>query len=1062
MIVTEALTKFQNLLHELFQFDAADLDFGIYRIMNQKRDVLDEFITHRLPDIVRTALSQGALGEQADAANELKEVVSNIKENFGDAALNEAGNLVSTYHETPLGKKYLALKQKAAGAGNREALEAGIFNHLYSFFSRYYQEGDFISKRRYSKKERYAIPYNGEEVMLYWANHDQYYIKTGEYFTDYTWKAPNGVTVHFKIQAADVEQNNVKGDKRFFLPQMDDLTWDEAAQTITLPFEFRPLNAKEGITYGTKNQQANIIAKAVEAMPKRLNKLGSEAQAALSATRKNIGDDEPLTWFEHHLRQYTRRNTSDFFIHKDLKGFLSRELDFYLKNEVLNLDELDAGGETRAEGWFQMMRTIKAIGAQIIDFLAQIEDFQKMLWEKRKFVTETFYCVAVGSIDKAFHEAIAGCDAQWEEWKTLRCIDKSEKALFTPPHKHKIRFEWLRAHPAAMIDTRYFPKEFVDKLLASFGNLEAMTDGVLVHSENWQGLNQLACMYRDNVRAIYIDPPYNTAASEILYKNNYKHSTFLSLADNRLNLAYSLLTKNGAISVAIDDAEYARMHFLLSNLFSEENHLATVVVRSKPQGRAMAVGFSPNHEYAVFFAKSDSTEVGRLPRDEERLARYSESDENGIFAWSNFRGTGANSYRQDRPKLFYPIWIETTTGELTIPELNWNEAKSAWETSNSKPKNQIEINPVDDESIERVWSTGWERAQKEAQTELLAREMNGKWQIYRKYRPNQIGALPGTWWGESKYSASESGTKVLQNIAGDNGSFSYPKSISTVEDCVRSTGLGAADTILDFFAGSGTTGHAVINLNREDGGRRKFILIEMAHYFDTVLLPRLKKVAFSPEWKDGQPKRDATAEKAQRGPRLFKVMRLESYEDALNNITFEADSPQTALQFDDYLLQYMLAWESRNSDTLLNVKQLANPFAYQLRIHRDGETRTQPVDLAETFNALLGLRVKTRTVLHSLPSPADGRNVPVGGGVGSGGNYLIYRGATREGRTVVVIWRNTENWKQADYERDRDFVAAHKLAEGTDDVYVNGDSLIAGAQALDGLFKARMFAPVEA
>jgi adenine-specific DNA-methyltransferase len=431
MIVTEALTKFKNLLRELFQFDAADLDFGIYRIMNHKRDVVDEFIAHRLPEAVRTALSQGALGEQAEAANELKEVVANIKSNFGDLALDETGNLVSTYHETPLGKKYLALKEKAAGAGNREALEAGIFNHLYSFFSRYYQDGDFISKRRYSKKERYAIPYNGEEVTLYWANHDQYYIKTGEYFTDYTWKAPNGATVHFKLQAADVEQNNVKGDKRFFVPQIDDAAWDEPARTLTLPFEFRPLNAQEAITYGAKNQQANIIVKAVKDMPKRLTKLGNEALAALSATRNTAGDDEPTTWFAHHLRQYTRRNTSDFFIHKDLKSFLGRELDFYLKNEVLSLDELDAAGEARAEGWFQMMRTIKRIGGQIIDFLAQIEDFQKMLWEKRKFVTETFYCVSVGQIAEAFYGEIAGCDAQWDEWKRLGFMDAAQKGLAT-------------------------------------------------------------------------------------------------------------------------------------------------------------------------------------------------------------------------------------------------------------------------------------------------------------------------------------------------------------------------------------------------------------------------------------------------------------------------------------------------------------------------------------------------------------------------------------------------------------------------------------------------------
>jgi adenine-specific DNA-methyltransferase len=255
---------------------------------------------------------------------------------------------------------------------------------------------------------------------------------------------------------------------------------------------------------------------------------------------------------------------------------------------------------------------------------------------------------------------------------------------------------------------------------------------------------------------------------------------------------------------------------------------------------------------------------------------------------------------------------------------------------------------------------------------------------------------------------------------------------------------GKEALILDYFAGSGTTGHAVINLNREDDGRRKFILVEMADYFDTVLLPRLKKVTFTPEWKDGKPKRMATTEEAERGPRIMKVIRLESYEDALNNIAFDEASGQAAMQFDDYLLQYMLTWETRHSETLLNVEQLARPFSYQLHIHRDSETRAQAVNLPETFNYLLGLHIQTQRVYD------DG-----------GRRYLVYRGVTREGRKTAVIWRETEGWQQADYERDRQFVAEHNLAEGADEVYVNGDSFIPGARALEALFKARMFAEVE-
>jgi adenine-specific DNA-methyltransferase len=491
--MNNALTKFQDLLRELFQFDCADLDFGIYRIMNHKRDVIEKFIKNSLPQAVAEELSRAALAEQAQAAEELKEVAAQIKATLGPDALDAEGNLLDAYEGTPLGKKYLSLKSKAAGARGREVLEAGVYNHLYAFFSRYYQDGDFISKRRYSKRERYAIPYNGEEVYLYWANHDQYYVKTAEYFTDYSYSAPNGVSVHFKLQAADVEQNNVKGEKRFFLPRPAEIVWDEAANRLVIPFVYRPLTGQETIAYGQKNQQESIIAKALQEIPKRLSpKTAARALAAVSAERRKTSDGEPVSFLEHHLRQYTRRNTSDFFIHKDLEGFLSRELDFYLKNEVLSLDEMEASGEDRAEGWFQMMRLIKAVGGRIIEFLHQIEEFQKMLWEKRKFVVETQYCITVGHIAEGFYAEIAACEPQWDEWKDLFHIDEEKADLFTSGKSKKDkRIAFLKAHPTLVLDTRHFERDFVDRLLGSFDNLDEMTDGLLIRSENFQALNLL-------------------------------------------------------------------------------------------------------------------------------------------------------------------------------------------------------------------------------------------------------------------------------------------------------------------------------------------------------------------------------------------------------------------------------------------------------------------------------------------------------------------------------------------------------------------------------------------
>ncbi len=220
-------SKFQQLLRELFQFDSADLDFGIYQIMNYKRDVIERFISEDLPQAIAEELECGALAEQSRATQELETTRKKVLDALGDDAVDAEGNLAEKYSGTKAGREYLAAQAQAAGARDRQALAAAIYNHLYTFFSRYYQDGDFISKRRYSKRQRYAIPYNGEEVTLYWANHDQYYIKTAEHFTDYTYKAPNGVTVHFKLQAADVEQDNVKGEKRFFLPCLDGIAWDE-------------------------------------------------------------------------------------------------------------------------------------------------------------------------------------------------------------------------------------------------------------------------------------------------------------------------------------------------------------------------------------------------------------------------------------------------------------------------------------------------------------------------------------------------------------------------------------------------------------------------------------------------------------------------------------------------------------------------------------------------------------------------------------------------------------------------------------------------------------------
>lgn len=1013
--MSDSRSKFQRLLRELFQFNCADLDFGIYRIMNYKREVIERFITEDLPKDIIEELERGALAEQSQATKELEAARTRVLDNLGEEALDAAGNLTEEYHATPAGKEYLAAQARAAGSRNCEALEATVYNHLYTFFSRYYQDGDFISKRRYSKKERYAIPYNGEEVYLYWANHDQYYIKTGEHFIDYTWKAPNGVAVHFKLKAANVEQNNSKGEKRFFIPRLDVLTWDADTRALTIPFEYRPLTGQEAIAYGNRNQQDKIVEEALPSILERL-KGNTDVLAALSAERRPDDNSNPVSYLIHHLRQYTARNTRDFFIHKNLKGFLSRELDFYLKNEVLNLDEMEAAGEDLAEGWFQLMRLIKRVGIHIINFLAQIEDFQKMLWEKKKFVTETFYCITVGNIPHDFYPEIAACEAQWEEWQKLFSVET--------PEGEAERLEFLKVRPTLVLDTRHFSQDFMDCLLGCFENLDEVTDGLLVYGENWQALNLLAKKYRKEVKCIYIDPPFNSPSTEIVYKNDYKHSSWLSLLSERIELTSRLLS-DGVYIIAIDENEQERLGLLLERSWLQDCKKVCVSIRHNPRG-IQGKNFSYCHEYAYFL----------YPSDEKKYIGNVELDEPDV---RNLRDSGSESDRSDARNCFYPFIVRdgiiVEIGDVPPDDFHPQGVNE------DNPDGTISIWPIDTSGREKKWRYARQSVDR-ISNRLHVRETEGKYEIFFTKDTGTVRTL----WLDAKFDASEYGTKLLQNLFGSNDlDFSYPKSLYTVLEAIRigSTGV-TSQYILDYFAGSGTTGHAVVNLNREDGGRRKFILVEMARYFDNVLLPRIKKVTFTPEWEDGRPRRLATTEEAERGPRIVKVIRVESYEDALNNIDFDESSVQQLLRFEDYLLQYMLRWETRMSETLLSVEKLTRPFSYRLHIHRDGETRVQPVDLPETFNYLIGLNVEMRRVYND-----------------NGRRYLVFHGTTRKGRKTVLIWRETEDWTEEGCRRDREFVAEQKATEGVDDIYVNGDSLIPGAKALEPLFKACIFAEVE-
>ncbi len=1010
--MSEKLEKLKRLISELFMLDQADLDFGIYRIMNQKRDDITRFLDNDLLPQVKAAFEEYQDSDLSLIKQELNEAIEQAKSLGGVDP-----------EDTDKVKK---LRAKMAGAFDITKLENEVYSDLYNFFRRYYHGGDFLSLRRY-KEGVYSIPYSGEEVMLHWANKDQYYIKTSEYFRDYTFKLSNGKRVHFKLIEADTEKDNMKAsngnDRRFILCEDDPLY--EENDELYIRFEYRPDDEKR--------KQKNLNEKAVETI---LSTQGFSEWSTFLSDKMPTEKNPDRTVLEKYLTDYTARNEFDYFIHKDLGGFLRRELDFFIKNEIMHLDDIEHETAPRVEQYLSKIKVIRKIAHKIITFLESLENFQKKLWLKKKFVVETNYCVTLDRVPEELYPEIAANDAQREEWVRLFAIDEIKGDLATEGFSEPLTIKFLKENKYLVLDTKIFNTKFINMFLASVYDVSKKCNGLLVRSENSQALRLLQDKHHSNIECIYIDPPFNTAATQILYKNDYRHSSWLSLINERLYNALPMMKDEGIICVAIDDFELPVLTQSLSEIFGEENHLATVPVRSNPHGRAMAAGFSTNHEYALFYAKTKRSVVGRLPRDERRNARYPESDEKGTFTWINFRKTGAGSARIDRPKLYYPIFI-SKDGVIRISSMEWSNTQRKWVPITPHKPDETIIYPMDSEGNERVWNMGWERAQKEAASNLITKIVGDGWQIYRKYYANQDGALPGTWWDDAKYSATESGTSVVKSMLCEREIFSYPKSIHLVEDCLRASNCTKESSIVDFFAGSGTTAHAVINLNRKDDGNRKYILVEMGEHFDTVLKPRIMKAIYSKDWKGGKPvSREGSSH-------MFKYIRLESYEDATNNLEMKRSEEQELVLEEhpgvreDYILSYMLDVESAGSASLLNIDSFEDPFNYKMKISTGsvGETKLQTIDLVETFNYLIGLTVQHIDFIRG---------------------FRVVQGTNPDGEKVLIIWRNLKEKSNEDLDKFFRKQEYNPKDMEFDLIYVNGDNNLENLRRQDETWKVRL------
>lgn len=774
------------------------------------------------------------------------------------------------------------------------AFREELFDKLYTFFRRYFSEsGSIYFSFTPTHQNVYDKVYTDDrDVILFWKTHMLYYVKTDRIFRSMAVEVDD-VSFWFDVSGLEHKRANEKRENVF--------VFKERRKDGVLSFS---VGYSEK---GTKTKNEDIIREA----------------------RKH---GVPFTedTLERAFRVFQRQSEVDFFINKNAGEFLREQF------KLWSYQYLFSGESQWTEARIRQLQVLRDIAFKIIDFIAQFEDELVRVWNKPKFVLNSHYIITIDKISdpQLLKRILAhkGMKEQEQEWRDLGMVD----AGFKP---ESILKENLIGDPLSPnlqflpLDTRYFPDLELD-ILALFDDLDSALDGWLIHSENYQALRTLAGKSHERITCVYIDPPYNAEGSEILYLNDYRSSSWLSLMENRVEqLRQYLVPTNHAICVAVDDYEVAKLTDLLVGAFPGYD-VNTIVVNHHPQGSPKA-NLSRTHEYLLVVVPKGCDFI-KVPRAKDKKQERP-------FMRS---GTGENNFRRGRYKSFYSLLIDPASKQIVGIE-KYPELGEPYPTEQTK-EGYLRVYPKDGSGNERVWRKTYSSAIVALSKGDIFCQYSGSSNpsIYERAVIDRV--KPTSNWFDSKYNAGTHGTALLTQLFGEANLFAYPKSIWSVQDIVDGVVYDDEEAIImDFFAGSGTTAHAVMNLNREDGGKRKYVLVEMGEQFNTVIMPRIKKVAFSDRWKNG---------KAQAGKGIShfaKCFDLEQYEDTLRRSHYEDGDLFESSDRDPYN-QYVFMRDRKMLDAL-DIDAEHNQVKVDFSKLYDG------VDLAETLSNLRGKWIKRIT-----------------------------------------------------------------------------------------------------
>jgi adenine-specific DNA-methyltransferase len=466
--------------------------------------------------------------------------------------------------------------------------------------------------------------------------------------------------------------------------------------------------------------------------------------------------------------------------------------------------------------------------------------------------------------------------------------------------------------------------------------LDAQTDGLLINSENWQALNLLQEKFREQIKCIYIDPPYNTGGDGFLYKDSFRHSSWASMIHDRIELAAALANEESFFLSSIDNNEKFNLADVL-RISHKFNLVSDISIVNNLKGRQDREHIATAHEHILAYESRKASSFGWDMNESSLDSIYTNTDKDGYrYEARDLRKRGGADTRKERQNLYFPIYWNPTTKIVSLHPID---------------EDAQEYLPVKSNGEDGCWR--WKKETVLDRIEIVQPRLSTKGKLtgfsYRVYfdKVERRKVKPKSIWYEKNYS-TDYANKSLKSIVGETG-FDTPKSPVLMKNIFEHFS-GDDDYVLDFFAGSGSSIHGVMLAN--NNGRRKVIAIEHGSYFKCILLNRLKRLMFSFCWKNKLPEAGSSYIS------IFKVQAFEQYEDVLDNLLPAWDDAALPHRVP---VSYLYRPE-RNA--LSSSLDLSRPFDQTIRVGKKREEKT--IDLMETWCYLQGYWIKSRRLYREF------------------------------------------------------------------------------------------------